>query len=162
GNLDVNGWDLAKSLKLLLRGNAVVIEWLMSPIIYAADPWFRQEFLGLARRVVIRQSVANHYLHLGERQRHAYFSDERQLKLKNVVYARGRGGGLRWVGLHPTEAVAPMHFQTLMAECEAPKEVQSLVRNLVERKAATHELGCDVLPPQVASFIDSEFVLARE
>jgi predicted nucleotidyltransferase len=37
-DLDVNGWDLIKALKLLLKGNAVVIEWLTSPIIYAADP----------------------------------------------------------------------------------------------------------------------------
>src|SRR3569832_2200251 len=28
GEMDVHGWDLQKALKLLLRGNAVVIEWL--------------------------------------------------------------------------------------------------------------------------------------
>ncbi|GAB2637937.1 nucleotidyltransferase domain-containing protein [Nocardia goodfellowii] len=32
GLLDVNGWDLAKALRLLVAGNAVLIEWLMSPI----------------------------------------------------------------------------------------------------------------------------------
>jgi uncharacterized protein len=31
GILDVNGWDLAKALRLLLKGNAVVIEWLRGP-----------------------------------------------------------------------------------------------------------------------------------
>src|SRR5262245_28516631 len=35
--LDVNGWDLGKALRLLLKGNAVVIEWLTSPYIYAGD-----------------------------------------------------------------------------------------------------------------------------
>src|SRR5579862_9277778 len=39
-DLDVNGWDIVKALKLLLKGNAVVIEWLTSPIIYSAEPWF--------------------------------------------------------------------------------------------------------------------------
>jgi len=29
--LDIGGWDLAKALRLLLKGNAVVVEWLMSP-----------------------------------------------------------------------------------------------------------------------------------
>jgi predicted nucleotidyltransferase len=28
---DVNGWDLAKAPRLLLKGNAVVTEWLTSP-----------------------------------------------------------------------------------------------------------------------------------
>src|SRR5688572_11762266 len=31
---DLNGWELGKALKLPLTGNAVVIEWLMSPIVY--------------------------------------------------------------------------------------------------------------------------------
>ena len=38
---DVGGWELGKALKLLLKGNAVIIEWLMSPIIYDGDPVFR-------------------------------------------------------------------------------------------------------------------------
>jgi predicted nucleotidyltransferase len=31
--LDINGWDLRKALTLLLKGNAVVLEWLTSPIV---------------------------------------------------------------------------------------------------------------------------------
>ena len=42
GQFDVNGWDLAKAIRLLLKGNTVVIEWLTSPIIYTADEWFRK------------------------------------------------------------------------------------------------------------------------
>ena len=47
--LDVNGWDLGKALRLLLKGNAVVIEWLTSPFVYAGDARFRDEALALAR-----------------------------------------------------------------------------------------------------------------
>ena len=50
GELDVNGWDLGKALKLLLKGNAVVIEWLTSPIVYRGDPAFRDELLAFAAR----------------------------------------------------------------------------------------------------------------
>lgn len=32
--LDVNGWDLRKALRLMLRSNAVLIEWLASPVRY--------------------------------------------------------------------------------------------------------------------------------
>src|SRR5215472_12899988 len=51
GLVDVNGWDLAKALRLLLRGNAVVIEWLTSPFTYAGHAVFRDEALSLAREV---------------------------------------------------------------------------------------------------------------
>src|ERR1043165_8193851 len=39
--LDVNGWDWGKAIKLVLKGNAVVIEWLQSPIVYRGDAGFR-------------------------------------------------------------------------------------------------------------------------
>ncbi len=47
GDLDVNGWELGKTIKLLLKGNAVVIEWLTSPIIYRGDSWLRDGLLNL-------------------------------------------------------------------------------------------------------------------
>ena len=161
GDLDVNGWDVAKAIKLLLKGNAVVIEWLTSPITYFADEWFRSEFLSLARQVVVRERVARHYLHLGERQRHAYFSDDKQVKLKKLFYALRPAAALRWLRQRPREAVAPMHFPTLMSECDPPAEVRAIVAELTAKKAITNELGSDFLPPAVAAFIDSEFDVAR-
>src|ERR1700761_4265874 len=38
---DVNGWDLVKGVRLLVKGNAVITEWLRSPIVYAGDADFR-------------------------------------------------------------------------------------------------------------------------
>lgn len=161
GVLDVNGWDLAKALKLLLKGNAVVVEWLTSPIIYCADSWFRDEFNALAARVVSRDLVASHYLHLGERQRHAYFSDEKQFRLKKLFYALRPAAALRWLRTHPGQAVAPMHFPTLLANCEAPDDVKALVDALIARKAVTRELGSGSLPEVLADFIDCEFEAAK-
>src|SRR5688572_11653349 len=74
GELDVNGWDFAKALKLMARGNATIIEWLTSPIVYRGDAAFRQAMLDLARSIADRRLIARHYLHLGERQRRAYFA----------------------------------------------------------------------------------------
>ena len=38
--LDVNGWDIRKALALGLKGNAVILEWLRSPIVYRGEPGF--------------------------------------------------------------------------------------------------------------------------
>lgn len=37
GDLDIAGWELRKTLSLLHKGNAVVHEWLNSPVAYRAD-----------------------------------------------------------------------------------------------------------------------------
>ena len=159
--LDVNGWDLGKALKLLLKGNAVVIEWLRSPIVYRGQAWFRDGLLRFAERFVSRGLVARHYLHLGERQRRAYFADENQVPLKKIFYALRPAAALRWLRLHPDAAVAPMHFPTLMAECEPSPALAGLVTELVARKAVTRELGAEPLPTIVSAFIDQEFDAAR-
>ncbi len=38
--LDVNGWDIGKAIKLMLNGNAVILEWLMSPLTYRSNDHF--------------------------------------------------------------------------------------------------------------------------
>jgi predicted nucleotidyltransferase len=162
GELDVNGWDLGKALKLLLKGNAVVIEWLTSPILYRGDPQFRQDMLRLARELAHRDLVGRHYLHLGERQRRAYFADDRAVPQKKIFYALRPAAALRWLRLHPGEAAAPMHFPTLFTECGPPPELSAIVSELIARKAVTRELGSEPLPPAVSAFIDAEFTIAAE
>ncbi len=160
--LDVNGWDVAKAVKLLLRGNAVVIEWLTSPIVYRGDAWFAQTFLSLAHRVADRSQVARHYLHLGERQSRTHFADGKSVPLKKIFYALRPAAALRWLRARPGEAVAPMHFPTLLAQCDAPRAVLELTAELIARKAQTRELGTGPLPETVAAFIDAEFAAARD
>lgn len=161
GILDVNGWDLAKALQLLLKGNAVVVEWLTSPIVYRGEPWFRDRMLAFARRAAVRERVIRHYLHLGERQRQAYFSDEAAVPQKKIFYALRPAAALRWLALHPAEAVAPMHFPTLMAECDPPAALAAEVAELSARKATTRELGTAPLSATIATFIDREYAAAR-
>jgi predicted nucleotidyltransferase len=160
-DLDANGWDLAKALRLLLKGNAVIVEWLRSPVIYRGEAWFRDGFLEFARGVASREAIGRHYLHLGERQRRIYFGDATSVAQKKIFYALRPAATLRWLRQRPTEAIAPMHFPTLMAQCDPPTALNAEVADLMRRKAMTHELGMASLPPVVADFIDSEFELAR-
>jgi uncharacterized protein len=160
--LDVNGWDLAKALRLLLKGNAVVVEWLTSPYVYAGDASFRDEGRALARQVLRPAAVARHYLHLGERQRRTYFADVRAIELKKMFYALRPAVALRWLRLHSGEAVAPMHFPTLVRESELPAEVVMIIDDLLVRKAETRELGRGPLPTTVGALIDEEFERARD
>jgi hypothetical protein len=161
GELDVNGWDLAKALRLLLKGNAVVIEWLTSPIIYRGDAAFRDALAALATEIADRILIARHYIHLGERQRRTYFADERSVPLKKMFYALRPAAALRWLRLHPGMAVAPMHFPTLTAQCDAPDAVRLLIAELIEQKSRTRELGAGPLPEPIRAFIDAEFETAR-
>lgn len=162
GDLDVNGWDLAKALRLMLKGNGVVLEWLRSPIAYRCEAAFRESFLDLARACADRRLIGRHYLHLGERQRRTYFGDGKCIALKKLFYALRPAAALRWLRAHPDEAVPPMHFATLLAESAPPREVAQLAAELIARKAETRELGRGPLPAPIAAFVEEEFAAARE
>lgn len=158
--IDLNGWDLAKALGLLLKGNAVVIEWLTSPICYQGVEWFREEFLAFAKRNARRDLVAHHYLHLGVRQNERHLNGAADVPLKKLFYCIRPAAALRWLRLHPAESVAPMHFRSLMDESDPPPGVLSVVDDLVAAKSQTRELGEAPLPPEIADFIRSEFQIA--
>ena len=160
--VDVNGWDLAKALRLMLKGNAVVIEWLTSSFVYAGKADFRAEALALARQAALPAAVARHYLHLGERQRRTYFADAHAIPLKKIFYALRPAVALRWLRLHRGQAVPPMHFPTLVAESDLPAEVVAIIETLLARKAVTRELGSGALPQPIGALIDAEFAIARE
>ena len=162
GELDANGWDLRKALQLLLKGNAVIVEWLCSPVIYRGQAWFRDSFLEFARQAASREAICRHYLHLGERQRRIYFGDGSDISQKKIFYALRPAAALRWLRMRPDEAVAPMHFPTLMTECDPPGDLKDEVVDLMKRKAVTRELGTAPLSRAVASFIDTEFELAHD
>ncbi len=152
--LDVNGWELAKALRLLVAGNAVLIEWLMSPIVYRGDTEFRDELRELADAVADRNRVAMHYLHLGRRQWKLF---EANRSLKKVFYSLRPAMALRWLCEHPDAAVAPMHLPTLLEQCDLPVDFVTSVHELTELKSKTREMGSGAVPAPIADFIDTEF-----
>jgi uncharacterized protein len=41
--LDINGWDIRKTLQLFYKSNGALYEWLQSPIVYKEEPGFAAE-----------------------------------------------------------------------------------------------------------------------
>lgn len=157
GDMDVNGWDLAKALRLLLKGNAVVVEWLQSPVSYRDVRWFREVLLSFADRWLDRGRVVNHYLRLGQRQKMLHVDRGAEVPLKKVFYCLRPAAALRWLEQNPDSAVAPMHFPTLMASLDIPRDLQNRVDDLITRKAKTREMGAAPAPPELLAFIEDAF-----
>jgi predicted nucleotidyltransferase len=158
GLLDVNGWDVAKALRLILKGNAVVIEWLRSPIAYRGDAGFRDALDTFAETIAPRGLIARHYLHLGEQQWTRHGGDG-EMPGKKLFYALRPAAALRWMRRNEGR-LPPMNFHQLLAESDPPADVAAIVAELIERKARTRELGTAPIPPAIAAFITGEYDLA--
>ncbi|GAB2681806.1 nucleotidyltransferase domain-containing protein [Thalassiella azotivora] len=153
--LDVNGWDVRKAVDLMVRGNATVLEWLRSPIVYRGDGRFRELLLDLADDVVEPALVARHYLHLGRQQweRLRVTGPDAPVRLKGVFYALRPAAALHWMAAHPQQAVPPMRVQDLLHEAGAPGDVVAAVDGLVDLKGRTRELGTGTVPRPVRDFV---------
>ena len=144
---DLGGWELRKALVLLLRGNAVVIEWLTSPVTYRADPPFRRELTDLARLVTRRDDVLRHYVRLARAMHHQHdLGAGTDVPLKKLFYALRPVFAARWLLDRPGETVAPMHFPTLLAQSDVAPPLRAAIEALLERKRQTREIGRGPVP----------------
>ncbi|WP_307868287.1 nucleotidyltransferase domain-containing protein [Cellulosimicrobium cellulans] len=159
--LDVNGWDLLKAVRLLVRGNATLLEWLRSPIVYRADDAFRAELVALAERVVDRDALRRHYLHVALGQRDRWWAVP-EVPYKKVFYVVRPAATLRWLRVHPDAAVPPMDLATLLAEGAAPGDVVRAASELVALKAVSREMGAGAVPGSLVRFVDDELARAAE
>lgn len=157
---DVNGWDLRKALLLLLKGNAVLGEWLDSPIVYRGDAEFRAEMKALVVRVASRVQTLRHYHGVGSGQMRRYGEEAgAEVSLKRFLYALRPALCLDWLAERPEASTPPMTLQQLLAETHTPAAARSAIGELVARKAVTREMGQGAVAAPLRALVEGS--LAR-
>ncbi|MCM3612813.1 nucleotidyltransferase domain-containing protein, partial [Planococcus sp. MERTA32b] len=58
---DIGGWDIRKALQLLHKSNAVIFEWLNSPIVYHSDNQFLQAIQAVQNEFFDVKAIFYHY-----------------------------------------------------------------------------------------------------
>lgn len=159
-DLDINGWDMTKALKLLVKPNPVLLEWMESPIVYRQTPWVLERLRGLADRSLHRHTSAYHYLHLAEGQYRRFIADKKTVGLKKYFYSLRPALALSWLRGNPQGRV-PMSMAELLAGAEVPADVRAFIDELIERKRVTKELGRGPRIAALDCFIESKIAEAR-
>lgn len=76
GILDINGWDLKKTLNLLKKSNPTLIEWLNSPIIYKKDDKILAKLRKLAKDFYKPKSCYYHYINMANSNYRQYLKND--------------------------------------------------------------------------------------
>lgn len=137
-DLDVGGWDISKALKLVSRGNAVVSEWLSSPIVYAEDPAFRLLFEPLARDWQTLHGDVAHYYGLARRQWGSFIEGRTEVRLKKYFYVIRPAVTLHWLREGNT-GTPPMNLPRLLQDVRLPEATARALADLQTRKQAAGE-----------------------
>lgn len=133
--LDINGWDVDKTLKQLHKSNPTVFEWFSSPIVYQTSP-FAEQFKPVMKRYFSSRSGLWHYLRMAERNYRDYLCDD-MVKAKKYFYALRPILACRWILKRQTPP--PMLFAELM-KSELPECLNETVQKLLALKMNAPEV----------------------
>ena len=135
GELDVNGWDLKKTLQLLYKSNPTVFEWFSSPIVYMETP-FADRFREMMGRYFSTKSSLWHYISMASGNYREYLKGD-MVKAKKYFYVLRPVLACRWILDRGTPP--PMLFSELAA-AELPEELRPEVDALLRLKTESPEI----------------------
>jgi hypothetical protein len=136
--VDLAGWDVRKALRLLLKSNPVLYEWLVSPIVYVDGP-LRAELEALFEAHASPQALAHHYWSIARGQWKSEIAGKAKVRLKKYLYIVRPLLSLAWVvGLR---SPPPMAIGDLLDRCVLPAGPRRAIEVLLAEKRAAPELG---------------------
>lgn len=133
--LDINGWDINKTLRLLYKSNPTVFEWFSSPIIYK-DSSFAEMFRCVMNRYFSQKSSLWHYVSMAKGNYREYLCND-MVKLKKYFYVLRPVLACKWILEKGTPP--PMLFSTLM-ESQLEENLKDMVKELLELKINSPEV----------------------
>ncbi len=152
-DIDLNGWDVRKALRLFWKSNPTFVEWLQSPITYMEQSLFRQAALALLPEIYSPEKGIHHYRSMAKTNYRGYLRQP-SVPLKKYFYALRPLLAARWIA--KTGAAAPIEFEKLLSLIEQEPTVLSEVSALLEKKRSTPELGLAAAVPLLNAFIERE------
>lgn len=133
--LDINGWDLQKTLRLLYKSNPTLFEWFSSPIIYM-ETEFADKFRSIMTEYFSSKRSLYHYISMAEGNYREYLKRD-MVRAKKYFYVLRPILACRWILEKGTPP--PMLFSELM-EAQLPKELCDDVNRLLELKMNSPEI----------------------
>ena len=133
--LDINGWDLQKTLRLLYKSNPTLFEWFSSPIVYLETD-FADRFRAMMNYFFSNKRSLYHYISMAESNYREYLKKD-MVRAKKYFYVLRPVLACRWITDRGTPP--PMLFSELMRE-ELPGELFPEVSQLLDLKMNSPEI----------------------
>ena len=149
--LDINGWDLKKVLRLMLKSNTTPFEWLQSPMIYSACDGFRDRLWGLCQDYFSQRINTHHYLGIAIGALEG-LSNGNAIRIKKLFYVLRPLLASKWC-LERNE-IAPMEMLPLMELL--PDALKAETEELIRLKSGLNEAHMITISDAMLQFILEE------
>lgn len=147
--LDINGWDLKKTLVQFQRGNATLFEWADSPIVYRiTDEW--REIYEACKPFFSEKAALYHYYGTANSTFKQYLQED-AVKYKKYIYALRPLLACQYIEKH--HCVPPVTFDALRKQ-ELPAELSREIAKMLDRKMTGDEKDLNPKLPIIHKFIE--------
>lgn len=157
GELDINGWDLRKTLQLLKESNPTLLEWLRSPIIYRQDAEWVSRLRTLAEEGFSPVRGYHHYVSMAKKNLREHLYGE-VVRYKKYLYVLRPLLAARWI--REGRGVPPMRFAELASQTLTDRAVLDEVNTLLEVKMRAGESATSPRWVGIHDFIEAELAEA--
>ena len=155
--LDISGWDIDKTLRLLHKSNPTVFEWFSSPIIYQTSA-FADQFRPIMQKYFSSKAGLWHYLHMAEGNYRDYLRGD-MVRAKKYFYVLRPILACKWILEKGTPP--PMLFTDLV-KSELPDDLSETVYQLLDLKMNSPEIKEIPRIDQLNRYLDAGIVSVKE
>ena len=151
--IDINGWDVRKALRLFWKSNPAFIEWLHSPIVYIDDNHFAMKSRELFSKIYSVNQGIHHYRSMAKTNYRGYLKEPR-VPLKKYFYVLRPLLSILWLEKHGTPA--PIEFDKLRPLVQNNTVLSAEISALLARKKASVEKEIVPAISVLNDFIEAE------
>lgn len=149
--LDINGWDLRKTLIQFRKGNATLFEWANSPVVYkTTDAW---ELISEVGKKYFSKKVALYHYYGTANSTFCQFLQGEEVKYKKYIYALRPLLACKYMEQY--ETVPPVKFDDLLKQ-QLPKELSGEIQTMLTIKANSDEKDLNPRMPVIHNYIQEE------
>ncbi len=157
--LDINGWDLKKSLQLMRKSNSPLAEWLSSPIKYRILTQEYDKLLSLSKLAFMPESSCHHYLSMAKNSIDK-LGKEREVKLKTYMYVLRPIFCCEWIIKYLSQP--PMIISDLMSELEIETPLKEKVSEWIDIKKEHPESFKVQRSEYIDSYVQKKFTTLQD
>ena len=147
--LDINGWDLKKTLVQFHKGNATLFEWANSPIVYKTTAEWK-EIYETCKSYFSEKVALYHYYGTANGTFKEYLQEE-QVKYKKYIYALRPLLACKYI--EEKHGIPPVRFDELLKQ-DIPEMLSKEVEEMLRIKANSDEKDKHPKMPAIQKYIE--------
>ena len=149
--LDINGWDLKKTLIQFHKGNATLFEWANSPIVYKKSDEWQVVYEG-AKKYFSKKIALYHYYGTANNTFKQYLQDD-VVRYKKYIYALRPLLACKYI--EDNHSIPPVRFDELLMQ-KLPEDLSDEIDKMLDIKSRSDEKNLNPQLPVIKSYIENE------